>query len=209
MAIVNNVFSTPTIGKSRPTDANIVGTVNTTPGGISVEEFGGQDIVRKTVITFTNTPITLFDTTPTAQGGSVLAYTFPEGVIEILGANGAPVLTTTSALASTLNASAVLTWGVGSVAQATGTLATTQIDICPGTGVTPGAAVASATVNVAGTCTPGYRSATSKCLLDGSTTPAKAFLNVAVPTATDIDADATATVSGTVTITWINHGDHV
>ena len=205
MAIVNNIFSTPTIGKSRPSDANTVGTVNPTPGGISVEEFGKEGMLRRTVVTLTAVPVTLTDST---QGGGVLLYTFPEGVIEIVGAVcTGPVCTTTSVLSSTLNTGVTLTWGLGTVIQSALTLATTEIDICPGTGITPGAAVASTTINVAGTTTGGFRSATSKATFNGSTTPIKAHLNIGVPTAGDIDGDATITVTCQVEFTWMNHGD--
>jgi len=206
MAIVNNIFSTPTIGKSRPSDANTVGTVNPTPGGISVEEFGKEGMLRRTVVTLTAVPVTLIDAT--VQGGGVLLYTFPEGVIEIVGAVcTGPVCTTTSVLADTLNTGVTLTWGLGTVIQNATPLATTEIDICPGSGITPGAAVASTTINVAGTATGGFRSATTKATFNGSTTPIKAHLNIGVPTGADIDANATITVTCQVEFTWMNHGD--
>jgi len=118
-----------------------------------------------------------------------------------------PVCTTTSVLADTLNTGVTLTWGLGTVIQNAATLATTEIDICPGSGITPGAAVASTTINVAGTATGGFRSATTKATFNGSTTPIKAHLNIGVPTDTNIDANATITVTCQVEFTWMNHGD--
>ena len=44
--------------------------------------------------------------------------------------------------------------------------------------------------------------------LDGTTTPADVYLNIAFPTGTDIDADGTIEVSGTITILWANAGDY-
>jgi hypothetical protein len=178
-------------------DINGVSTAGAGNGAtVSVEEQSG--VVHQTKITFTNLPLTLADAT---VGAGVKIYDFPAGRIGILGAVGSLSEKTTSALLSTLNASSVLNWGVGSTTQANGTLATTEQNIIPTTNVT-----ASAVVNVAGAATNGALAASLQ--LDGTTTPVDAFLNVGVATADDIDADATVLLTGEVIITWVNYGDY-
>jgi hypothetical protein len=154
--------------------------------------------LQKTTLTFANTPITVRDT---EQGGGVKIYDFPAGRIAIIGATGSVGFTTTSALASTLNAGVSCRWGVGTVTQANATLATTEQNIIPVTTFS-----SSATINVAPTTVPNALAASAQ--FDGTSTAVAAFLNVSVPLATDIDANATVVANGTVTITWINLGDY-
>ena len=152
---------------------------------------------HKTVLTLAATPLTLRDT---EQGKGVKVYDFPEGFITVLGGHMEIAVTTTSVINGTLNASKTLSIGVGSTTQANGTLATTEQDI-----VNVGSTTSSATINVAG--------ATGTCVnttpkgFDGSATPVDAYLNIGVPTGTDIDADATVTVTGSITILWAYLGD--
>lgn len=181
-----------------PAGANITAGVGAKAGGATVtvrEE--GDGIAHKTTLFFNNTPLTLLDA-DTGEGLKV--YDFPAGRINFLGALGSIALITTSVLATTLNASAVCNWGLGSTTQANGTLATTEQDIIPTTNVT-----ASATINVAGAAAAGQLAATFQ--LDGTSTPVDAFLNIGVAGATDIDGDATVIINGSVQITWINLGD--
>lgn len=157
--------------------------------------------VHQTVINLTATPITITDA---SVGGGVKIYTFPEGRIMVLGCVATVAFTTTSVLASTLNASTTLNWGLGTVittTQASATLTTTEVDLLPST-----AATASATINVAGAAANGKLAAAAQ--FDGTTTAIPVNLNVGVATATDIDGDATVTATGTVVITWINLGDY-
>lgn len=158
----------------------------------------GDGIIHQTLLTLTAQPVTMADAT---QGGGVKIYDFPEGRISILGATGSLAMTTTSALASTLNASKTCQWGVGTTTQANTTLATTEQDLIPNTAWTSGA-----TINVANTATNGALAASAQ--FDGTGTAKDAYLNLAVAGATDIDGDATVTVTGTVLITWINLGDY-
>lgn len=164
--------------------------------GSTVTATETEGIVQKTVLTLAAVPITVRDT---QQGGGVKIYDFPEGRIAFLGATGSIALTTTSAIASTLNAGVTCNWGVGSTTQANATLATTEQNIIQVANVT-----SSATINVAGAASTSFGAATA---LDGTGTAIDAYLNVAVAGATDIDADATVTVSGTITIHWLNLGD--
>lgn len=169
---------------------------------VAVTELGAG-FMHQTLLTITNLPMTLVDAN---VGGGAKIYTFPEGNITVLGATATMAETTTSALASTLNASAVLSVGVGSVITTTqggGTVTTTEQDIVNAFSVT-----ASATIAVAGAAASGKITATTMLKYDGTTTPVAIYLNCQVPTATDIDADATTTWSGTVRITWVHNGDY-
>lgn len=158
----------------------------------------GDGILHQTVFTLTALPLTLADAT---TGGGVKLYDFPQGVITILGASGSVAETTTSELTSTLNASKTYNWGVGTVTQANGTLATTEQDILPSTNGT-----SSATIDVAGAASAAKRT-DAPANFDGSGTAIAAFFNVGLATADDIDGDATTTWTGTITVSWIFNGD--
>lgn len=170
--------------------------VNPDPLTIGIQEQLGK--VHKTIIKLTAFPITLSDL---HVGGGAKIFTFPEGRIMIYGATAKNVVpTTTSIIASTLNASKTLSAGIGTVQTATqdsGTLVTTQQDI-----VNAFAPVSSATINVAGTGANGKDDGTPQGF-DGTATAIALFLNFGVPTATDIDGDATITVNADeITIWW-------
>lgn len=166
--------------------------------GVSAAEYGDA-FNHTTVLTITDVPIAINDT---SVGGGTHIFTFPQGRVTIIGASGSVTPTTTTTLTSTLNASSKLSFGVGSVqttTQASGTLATTQQDM-----VAAGSCTSSATINVAGTA--GTSGLVTPVGFNGSSSAQKAYLNVGVPTAGDIDADATITMSGSVTLTWNFHG---
>lgn len=166
---------------------------------VSVVELGTLNgYLHKTDFTFTALPLTLADVT---VGAGVKIYDFPEGTIHIIGAYGSVAETTTSALASTLNAGVTYNWGIGTTTQANGTLATTEQDILPTTNGT-----ASATINVAGPASVGARVAAG-AYFDGTATAKDAYFNVGIATATDIDGDATVTFTGTASIIWGFYGD--
>jgi hypothetical protein len=148
--------------------------------------------LHQTTLTFTATPLALADA---AAGGGIEIYDFPLGLIGFLGAEGSIAETTTSVLASTLNAGVTYNWGIGSTTQANGVLATTEQNILQATNGT-----ASATINVAGAASKGKGAAVQ---LDGTASAIKAYLNMGLATNTDIDADATTTITGSVTITWV------
>lgn len=156
-------------------------------------------ILRRTTLTLSAVPITVRDT---EQGGGVKVYDMPACRILTLGGSGSIAVTTTSALATTLNASKTGNWGVGSATQSNSTLATTEQNFVNVTNFT-----SSATINVAGAASDavGIGIVTP---LDGTSTPVDVFLNLAVDTAEDIDGDATVTVSGTIHLTWINLGPY-
>lgn len=150
--------------------------------------------LHHTVFSLAAMPLTLADAT---VGGGVKIYTFPLGATLILAAAGKVFETTTSTLASTLNAGVTYNWGVGTTTQANGTLATTEQDIIPTTNGT-----ASATINVEAAASSGARTA-APAAFNGTSTAKEAYFNVGIATATDIDGDATTTWRGTVSIFWI------
>lgn len=171
-----------------------------TVGGatITAVEYGFGGFINKTVLTLTATPMTVADAT---AGGGVKIYTFPAGAITILGGSLLVAPTTTSVLASTLNTNVAIEIGVGTATAGAAALTTTEEDI-----ITGGAGVSSTTINVAPVATGAVRT-TAPAILDGSGTAIAAYLNLGVPTATDIDGDATVVISGTVSIIWAFGGD--
>lgn len=164
---------------------------------IKVEEQLAE--VHKTVIKLKDLPLTVADAT---VGVGQKIFDFPNGQICILGARMTINTKTTSVLASTLNASKTLSAGVGTTTQANGTLTTTEQNI-----VNACAPVSSAVINEDGTAANGLGPA-APALYDGTSTRMSAFLNIGVPTATDIDANATIEVDAEIEITWLLVGDH-
>lgn len=194
MAVISNVFSTPTIGKARPSDANTVGTV-TSATGLSVEEFGDEGFIRRTVFTFTAFTIALTRTSSsiTANSGAGTPgkiYTFPIGYIQPIA--GVANLT----LATGFATSSGFVMSVGSAqAAADATLTSTEANFM--------ASTAAAIATSAGTFATGLASTVTA--LNGSATAIALYLNAA--TADDTTASSTLTITGTLTITWQNIGD--
>lgn len=152
----------------------------------------------QTTLTLNNVPQAVVNGTE-YQGTKI--YDFPAGRISVLGVTATLQQKTTSALASTLNASATGSIGLGTVTASATTLASTMVDLLPATAFT-----SSATINVAGTAVSNALAAAAQ--FDGTTTPVDVFLNTAYATTTDVDGDATQTISGTVVITWVQLGDY-
>lgn len=206
-------IQTPSIYRGRPSNINTVPTAINTVGeivtlaGLAVEECGGDSPVRQSVFTFTNMPLTITDTL--AYLGTKI-YDFPKGRIRVLDCTAGINLTTTSVLASTLNASSAVSWGFGSAAASSITLATTMMNFMPGSGESVNTLTSSATISVAGATDAGILAAVSAAqlaaIVDGTSTAADLYLNLALATNTDIDGDATVLVNGSATLTWINQG---
>lgn len=189
----------PSIAVGRPSAISDVGTV-TQPsvGSISRVEAGGVGPVRQTVLTLSGVGQTIVNGT---EYQSTKIYDFPEGRILVLGVTASLQQTTTSTLASTLNASSTGAVSLGTAAASNTTLSGTMVDLLPSTAFT-----SSATINVAGTAVTNALAAAAQ--FNGTSTPVDVYLNSAFATTTDVDADATQTWSGTVTITWVNLGDY-
>ena len=154
---------------------------------------------------FVQTTLTLNNVAQTVVNGTeyqgTKIFDFPAGRINVLGVTATLQQKTTSALASTLNASSTGAIGLGTATASATTLATTMVDLLPSTAFT-----SSATVNVAGTAVSAALAASAQ--FDGTSTAKDVFLNTAYATTTDVDADATQTISGTVVITWCLLGDY-
>lgn len=179
-------------------DASVVGVVTQPATGsiaIKKEQFGS---FRKTTLTLDNVPQAVVNGTE-YQGTKI--YTFPEGRILVLGVIASLQQKTTSALASTLNASSTGAIALGTAAASNVSLTSTMADLLPSTAFT-----SSATINVAGTAVKGALAASAQ--FDGTTTAKSMYLNTAYATTTDVDADATQTISGTITFTWCYLGDY-
>jgi len=198
-------MATPTIARNRPPGANTVGTVATI-AGLTCQEYGGNDSpVRQTVFKFDGVEITIPDST--AYVGTKI-YDFPTGYVTVLAAVFTGTLTTTSAIASTLNSGVTVTMGVGTAAASNTTLSTTMMDVIPGSGETPAGFTSSSTIDVASAeitmkLDASTAAAWNGAQLDGTGTAKDLYFNLAVPTATDIDADATVEVDGSLVVTWI------
>lgn len=197
--LTNKTLTSPQL--NAPTTQTHIGSVSISPGsifpGTAVSVEYGDGVLHQTQITFVNVPFTVTLAT-TGMGQSL--YAFPQGVITILGASGNMTEKTTSILANTLNAGVTYNWGVGTVTQSTGALATTQQDIIPSTNGT-----ASATINVAGAVSLAARTA-APANFNGNTSNVNGYFNVGVAGAGDIDADATTIWNGVITITWLFNG---
>lgn len=128
-------------------------------------------------------------------------YDFPQCRINVLGVTATLQQKTTSALASTLNASSTGAIALGTATASNVSLTGTMVDLLPSTAFT-----SSATINVAGTAVSAALAAAAQ--FDGTTTAKDVYLNTAYATTTDVDGDATQTISGTVVITWLNLGDY-
>lgn len=152
----------------------------------------------QTTLTLTNVAQTVVNGTE-YQGTKI--YDFPAARLNVLGVIATLQQKTTSALATTLNASSTGAIGLGTATASATTLATTMVDFLPSTAFT-----SSATVNVAGTAVSAALAAAAQ--FDGTSTAKDLYLNTAYATTTDVDGDATQTISGTIVVTWLNLGDY-
>lgn len=129
-------------------------------------------------------------------------FDFADGKIRILGGTAKLQFAVLTDRTATINNNASLTWGLGSVAASSITLATTmQNFIAVTTRTLDGATTALSTASTA--------DVVAAATLDGTSTAIDLFLNVAFATNTDIDADGTITVTGKITLLWQNWGDNV
>lgn len=170
--------------------------------GVTVVE-RGNDIIHKTVITCTATPVTITDDANVAQyGGTGKLYDFPAGLICTLGAvvDGSVTLGTTGTI--------ITTWA-GGIALGTATATTGSTLTGTEADVMPEVDVAAATAKVAVVDAVSVATALTESgarWLDGTTTAKDLFLNLVV----DDDVthtSGTGSFTGTVTIHWINLGD--
>lgn len=171
------------------------GTISGT--GVSAVEELVDGTLRKTVFTFTNTPIPLTDNAGVVAYGSLKIIDLPEGNTLFLGATANLTLGKTTAGVND-------TWdgdfGVGTAAAGNdATLATTEQNIIPTT----------ATPQAVSGATTAKGVSTSTAVVDGTATASDVYLNFLVD---DADHDVTTTpcslvVNGTLTVVWMNLGD--
>lgn len=152
----------------------------------------------QTTLTLNNVPQSVVNGTE-YQGTKI--YDFPQGRLNVLGVTATLQQKTTSALASTLNASSTGAISLGTATASNVSLTGTMVDLLPSTAFT-----SSATINVAGTAVSAALAASAQ--FDGTTTAKDVYLNTAYATTTDVDGNATQTISGTIVITWTNLGDY-
>lgn len=211
MAITNaGVHPTPSLGKPPIAALGISLDISKQTGvtGLAMDTFHGNGPIKQTLFTLTAMPMTITDALAYA---SQKLGTFPEGRIHVLDCITSLAMTTTSTIASTLNAAAVVSHGIGSAPASSITLATTMMNMMPGSGEAVNNITASSTINVASATVTGKLAAVSAAhlgaILDGTGTAVPIYLNLGIPTNTEIDADATVTITGTILITWMCTGD--
>lgn len=166
-----------------------------TAAGTGVTASESSPAIHKTVLSLADLVVAMTDATTAGCHGSQKIYDFPDGNILILGAvtdlqivAGAGGIGDTAAVVGSLGSAAVSTDNA--------TLTSTEANIVPSTAATLSSG--------AGNCDG---ESTSPATLDGTTSPASAYLNLAVPDAGS-SANDTITVNGTITLNWINLGDN-
>lgn len=174
-----------------------LGTTSTIPGAVNaVEERVGT--IHRTVLTLTNVAVPTTDNTTNGAQGTWLAYTFPRGSIEVL---GAVLNLTITGDGTNITATAAVVAALGTVVPATdATLTSTEANLAP--------SYAATLTGSAGVVKS--RGVTSTFFDNTTTTNATqmtANLNFAIPDAGS-SANGTITVSGTIVINWFNHGDN-
>ena len=176
---------------------------NGAPNGATIRaaEYG-DDVVHRTILTCTATPITVADDAGVAQYGGVKVYDFPAGLIMTRGAIVSGVIGITSG-------TIIATWSgvvaLGSVVATTGaTLVSTEATWLQSVAIgaaTDGVGTIDAVSVAAALTESGAR------WFDGTATAADMFLNLAIAD----DATHTAAemyFTGTIKFGWENFGDN-
>lgn len=188
-------FEDLTVGKLTLTGGGSIGTLAAVTGLTATHKQLGPYVLS----TFTLAAVAQAVVNGTEYQGTKL-FTFPAGRVSVLDVTSTLAQTTTSALASTLNASSTGGVALGSVTASNVSLTSTMVDLAPSTAFT-----SSATINVAGTAVKPVLAAPAH--FDGTTTASAMFLNSAFGTTTDVDADATMSWTGTVAVLWFSPGN--
>lgn len=183
------------------------------PGPVAKEYGDLNSPVRTTRLTFSNTLFTF----PAAGYGSVGIYTWPFGIISIMDCVANLNFTTLTTPASTLPASTVVAWALGSAPVTSAALAMnalTNIDMLPGSGGTANQ-FASGLLNVPSAASTGFlndRALTLAAIeprFDGnslSANPLMMYLNMA--TAAVITGAATIAINGFIVINHRSNGNY-
>ncbi len=152
----------------------------------AVENIG---LVKRTVITFAARELAVTDTL--AYAGTKV-YDFPAKKVLLLAASASLQFAVQGAN-TTINDSAAMDYSFGTVTAPDTTLSGTEADIIPKVD-----SPLSATNGDLSTAAVGDLAASAFLA-----SAADVYLNVAFPTATEIDADGVLEVTGTLTLTWI------
>lgn len=164
--------------------------------GLTVKTTGGAG-VYKTVFTFNAMQISV---TNALDYASQKIFDFAAGKIRIKGGTASLAFAVLTTRTSTINADAAMDWSVGTAAASNVTLATTMVDVIAKVDKTlDGADAAYTTASTADVAAAATH--------DGTGTAKDLYLNVAFPTATDVDGDGTLAVSGQIVLLWENWGD--
>lgn len=173
-----------------------LGVQSAEPGAINIVE-EREGTLHRTIITLTNLAVATVDHTTSGAQGTQLLYTFPRGAIQLLGAlmnlaivgDGTGVTTTAAVIASL--GSAILGTDV--------TLTGTEADLVPSTAASLTASAG--TAKGIGSTDRRFDNTTNT-----NSTQLTANLNLDVPDAGST-ANGAITVSGTIQLSWYNHGD--
>jgi len=137
-----------------------------------------------------------------ALGATQLAH-FPIGNIVLLACTASlqfGVVGARTAGSGTINDSAALTWGVGSVTASSNTLATTMVDMIPKTSTTLDG------VGANYTATPTVANLAEMISFNGTAAAIDIFLNAAFAVDTEIDNDGILKVKGSIVMSYLNLG---
>lgn len=164
---------------------------------VSVVE-SGDDIMHRTILTCTATPITITDDAGVAQYGGVKVYDFPEGLIKLVSAR------VKGSLTAGVTGTIIDNWdgdvALGSVTATTGaTLVSTEATYMASVPVSAGT-----TDKIGVVAAVGILDVVPQ---DGTATAKDLFLNFVI----DDDAthtSGTATFTGTIEFTWLSGGDN-
>jgi len=161
----------------------------------------GNGVIFKTTLTCTATPISFTDQAGIVQYSGTKVYTFPGGMILVLGAVIDGVFTGTAPFVDAF---------VGDVALGTvtasnnATLTETEQNILANTEITADAKVAPADAQSAAT----LLTESAACWLDGTAAEKEMFLNILVDDHDDHIGTLDGTFTGTIEFAWLNIGDN-
>lgn len=186
-ATIEGTFASATALQSTADAGSETGT------NVSVVEYG-DGVIHKSVFTFSSATITLADAGINAH---LDFYTFPSGMVKILGASVDIVVTNTANFNASDNDHFYLAVGT---ADGSGDLTTTEQDI-----------IAKTDFDTAGGTDLahdwGASTDTVTGLLDGHSTAANLRVNLYIPDANDNDTNIIS-MTGTLTVVWVNCGDY-
>ncbi len=162
---------------------------------VAVTEYG-DSILHQSVLTLSDTPVTVANTTGSSFGG-VKLYDFPAGRMLVLGVTADLTFNWDG---TDIAADGSGDFSMGTTITADATLAGTDVDLLPSTGLLD--------PFVAGVGT-GTGALAAAAQFDGTATAKDLNLNIIIDDADVADgASDIVLVSGTVRVTWINLGDY-